>query len=69
MTRALSGLCLAVAAFCLALGITLPLLEMERLFFLTDRPSPLDVMLVALASAIGAYLAQRLRQPEPRDGP
>lgn len=163
MTRALSGLCLAVAAFCLALGITLPLLEMERLFFLTDRPSlldvvaglwenndrllavivglasivfptakivalhvtlglsatpaethpawarpidgavgfftkwsMLDVMLVALAifaartsglatavsqpglwffagsalaSAIGAYLAQRLRQPEPRDGP
>lgn len=44
MMRALSGLLLATAAFCLALGITLPLLEMERLFFLTDRPSLIDVI-------------------------
>ena len=44
MTHALSGLLLAIAAFCLALGITLPLLEMERLFVLTDRPSLVDVV-------------------------
>ena len=42
--RELSGLLLAAAAFCLALGITLPLLEMERLFVLTDRPSLIDVV-------------------------
>ncbi|MCR9123459.1 MAG: paraquat-inducible protein A [Phyllobacteriaceae bacterium] len=44
MKPALSGLLLAAAAFCLALGITLPLLEMERLFVLTDRPSLVDVV-------------------------
>ncbi|WP_342212126.1 paraquat-inducible protein A [Roseitalea porphyridii] len=42
--RAASGLLLALSAFCLALGITLPLLEMERLFVLTDRPSLIDVV-------------------------
>ncbi|WP_306025070.1 paraquat-inducible protein A [Oceaniradius stylonematis] len=44
MKLALTGLLLAAAAFCLALGITLPLLEMERLFVLTDRPSLIDVV-------------------------
>lgn len=44
MAHALGGLLLAVAAFCLALGITLPLLEMERLFVLTDRPSLIDIV-------------------------
>lgn len=42
--RALAGLFLAIAAFCLALGITLPLVEMERLFFLTERPSLIDIV-------------------------
>lgn len=44
MMRAASGLLLALAAFCLALGITLPLLEMERLLVLTDRPSLVDIV-------------------------
>ncbi|WP_051540950.1 paraquat-inducible protein A [Ahrensia sp. 13_GOM-1096m] len=37
--RILAGLLITIAAFCFALGTTLPLLQMERLFFLTDRPS------------------------------
>jgi paraquat-inducible protein A len=32
------------AAFCFALGITLPLVEVSRLYFLTDRPSLIDVV-------------------------
>ncbi len=31
------------ATFCFALGVTLPLVEVKRLYFLTDRPSLLDV--------------------------
>lgn len=45
--RILAGLLITIAAFCFALGITLPLLQMERLFFLTDRPS-----LVAIVSGL-----------------
>ena len=32
------------AAFCFALGITLPLVELKRLYFLTDRPSLVGVV-------------------------
>lgn len=37
--RILAGLLITIAAFCFALGITLPLLQLKRLFFLTDTPS------------------------------
>jgi paraquat-inducible protein A len=32
------------ATFCFALGITLPLVEVQRLYFLSDRPSLIDVV-------------------------
>lgn len=37
--RICAGILLLIAAFSLALGLTQPLLQLERLFFLTDRPS------------------------------
>lgn len=43
MRPLLAVLCLA-AAFCFALGITLPLVEVKRLYFLTDRPSLLGMV-------------------------
>lgn len=42
--RILAGLLITIAAFSFALGITLPLLELARLFFLTDRPSLLTIV-------------------------
>ena len=41
--RATPALLNAVAAFCLALGITLPLIELERLFVLKERPSLIEM--------------------------
>lgn len=32
------------ATFCFALGITLPLVEVKRLYFLTDRPSLIGIV-------------------------
>ncbi len=42
--RILAGLLITLAAFCFALGITLPLLQLKRLFFLTDTPSLLTIV-------------------------
>lgn len=42
--RIFAGLLITFAAFSFALGITLPLLQMERLFFLTDRPSLITIV-------------------------
>lgn len=43
MRHALAILSLA-ATFCFALGITLPLVEVQRLYFLSDRPSLVDIV-------------------------
>ncbi len=40
----LLGVLIPVAAFSFSLGLTLPLLSMERLYFLEDRPSLLQVI-------------------------
>ncbi len=42
--RLLLALLLPVATTCFILGLTLPLMELERLFFLTDRPSLLEIV-------------------------
>lgn len=42
--RILAGLLITFASFCFALGITLPLLQLQRLFFLTDTPSLLTIV-------------------------
>ncbi|MTH96755.1 paraquat-inducible protein A [Roseibium sp. RKSG952] len=42
--RLLVALLLPVATFSFALGITLPLMRFERLYFLEDRPSLLEII-------------------------
>ncbi len=41
--RALPAILNIIAAFCLALGISQPLIQLERLFILKQRPSLLDM--------------------------
>jgi len=47
--RLLTAIVLASATFCFALGITLPLMEVRRLFVLSDHPS-----LIGIASSLWA---------------
>ncbi|MEO0496370.1 MAG: paraquat-inducible protein A [Pseudomonadota bacterium] len=42
--KLLLAICLAGSAFCLGLGLVLPLVELERLFVLTDRPSLIEII-------------------------
>ena len=42
--RSLLAVLSLAATFCFALGLTLPLVEVKRLVFLSDRPSLLDVV-------------------------
>jgi len=42
--RLATALLLPVATFCFALGITQPMIRMERLYFLEDRPSLLEMV-------------------------
>ena len=44
MRRVVLALLLPAATACFVLGLTLPLLELERLFVLTDRPSLLQLV-------------------------
>ncbi|MEN0087991.1 MAG: paraquat-inducible protein A [Pseudomonadota bacterium] len=43
--KVLLTFCLAGSAFCLGLGLVLPLVELERLFVLTDRPSLIEIII------------------------
>lgn len=43
--RLLLGLLLPVATFSFALGLTLPLMKLERLYFLEDTPSLTEIVL------------------------
>lgn len=43
--RFLIAFLLPLSTFCFALGLTLPLMRFERLFFLEDRPSLIDMVL------------------------
>lgn len=42
--KLLLALCISGSAFCLGLGLVLPLVELERLFVLTDRPSLIEII-------------------------
>lgn len=42
--RLLQPLLLFAAAFCLALGLVLPLIRLDRLYFFTDEPSLLQIV-------------------------
>jgi paraquat-inducible protein A len=42
--RLLAAAIITTATFCFALGITLPLIEVERLLLFTDRPSLLEIV-------------------------
>ena len=44
MTRTFLPILLFVATFCFALGLVLPIAIFERLFFLTERPSLLEIV-------------------------
>jgi paraquat-inducible protein A len=44
MIRSLLPVMLFVATFCFALGLVLPIATFERLFFLTERPSLLEIV-------------------------
>lgn len=62
MTRFFTALLLPVATFSFALGITLPLIRLERLYFLEERPSLLEVIYglwlegdAALAGIVAAF--------------
>jgi len=44
MTRTYLPILLFVATFCFALGLVLPIATFERLFFLTERPSLLEIV-------------------------
>ena len=44
MTRTFLPILLFVATFCFALGLVLPIAIFERLFFLTERPSLLEII-------------------------
>jgi paraquat-inducible protein A len=44
MTRTIIPILLFVATFCFALGLVLPIAIFERLFFLTERPSLLEIV-------------------------
>lgn len=44
MVRSLLPVMLFVATFCFALGLVLPIATFERLFFLTERPSLLEIV-------------------------
>jgi len=60
--RLLTALLLPASTFCFALGITLPLMRLEKLYFLEERPSLIEVIHglwnggeVALAVVIGLF--------------
>ncbi len=42
--RLLAAAIITTATICFALGITLPLIEVERLFLFTDRPSLIEIV-------------------------
>ncbi|MDZ7823264.1 MAG: paraquat-inducible protein A [Ahrensia sp.] len=48
--RIYAGLLITVASFCFALGVTLPLLQLKRLFFLNDTPSLITIVTKLFAS-------------------
>lgn len=44
LMRFVTALLLPIATFCFALGITLPLMRLEKLYFLEERPSLIDIV-------------------------
>jgi paraquat-inducible protein A len=56
MIRSLLPVMLFVATFCFALGLVLPIATFERLFFLTERPSLLEIV-ASLWSGSDYFLA------------
>jgi len=60
--RILSSFLMPVAAFCFALGLTLPLMRFEKIYFFEERPSLLDIVAglwtdgeMLLAAIVGAF--------------
>ena len=60
--RRMAALSLFLATLCFALGVTEPLISIERLWLFTDRPSLVDIVAglwsggeIALAVVVGAF--------------